>query len=258
MTGAKLLLLITFLCVFSLNTQGQDVISICYEEQTFKPFIFGKGEHRGLLVDLTREAALAVNLQVEYTRLPWKRCVAQFYNGSIDAVFGMIWSEARDSKATFPKALDGSLDSQRHIWTSIYSVFVKKDTDLVWNGLEFKNLRYGVSAPSGYIAYDKLIELEAIPDMNIVAAQGFRLVSQGRLDGYVFEQLAGEQLAKKLNLSDEITVLPIPFLSTNWYVPVSNEFYQHHADKAEQFWTEIKTLRETKSQELLNKYLSSP
>ncbi|KNC68284.1 hypothetical protein AC626_05525, partial [Pseudoalteromonas rubra] len=59
-------------------------ITVCFERWRPFSFIDQNGVARGMEVDLLKAAAKSINRSVEFTELPFKRCIANVKFGSTD------------------------------------------------------------------------------------------------------------------------------------------------------------------------------
>ncbi|QFU24557.1 transporter substrate-binding domain-containing protein [Shewanella eurypsychrophilus] len=247
-----------------LSDKKQSVMRICYEDKNNFPFVtkFDPLNHNpnsigqlGTLADLIIIAAEKINLSVNMVRQPWKRCIQSLKQGQVDAIFAAIWTAERESWGVFPK-LNGAIDSDQRLWRAKYPIFTQKDSNLTWSNGHFSGLHLGVSAPLGYIAYDKLNKLGVLPSNNLSAEEGFTLLARGRIDGYVIEQYIGKNIIKKLRLSQQLSSLPEDFMQMDWFMPVSHQWYQQHPELTAKFWQEMSEVRKLQGEAIFNSYMN--
>lgn len=256
-----LICLVFALLFWAAPLAAAEPIRICYENQSYAPFLLGEDvtpiEKPGILLELIELASKSIDLGVEFYRRPWKRCIADVKDGKGDALFAAIWKADREQWAVFPKS--GELvDVSKGLWHVTYPIFVKRGTALSFNGEAFSGLQFGLSAPLGYVVNEKLTEMRALASGSYDIEHGFKLVSMGRMDGYVVETYIGRATLATLGLNDSITVLPEPFIRTDWYVPVSHRYYQSNRETAEAFWSALAQVRVQSANALMEKYSVSP
>lgn len=249
------------LLLFWVPFGSAESLRVCYENQSYSPFLLGVDstpqDNPGILLELILMAAGEVSVDVQFYRRPWKRCIADLKDGKSDALFAAIWKADREKWAVFPKAA-GRVDSSRSLWHVKYLVFVKRGTALTFDGVNFTGLQHGLSAPIGYVANDKLSEMAALAPGSHDIENGLKLVSLGRMDGYVVETYIGRSTVSALGLNDSITVLPEPFLDADWFLPVSHNYYQQHQETAEALWSALARVRQNAANALLDKYAVAP
>lgn len=235
-------------------------VKICYESTDNPPYIGSSldqasAPHPGILVELVDQAVRDSGLTPEFYRSSWQRCKDDLKTGQADTTFAMIWTPNRAEWARFPTDGNGELRANARLWDGIYRVFVSVKSHLTWNGHNFNQLHFGLGAPLGYVAYDKLVTLDAINKHHLDQISGLKQVARKRLDGYVIDQAIGQALLAQQDLLQKVTMLDTPFLETQWYLPVSNAFYQKHPEHAEQIWLQLTRQREQRGPQLLHKYV---
>jgi len=233
-----------------------DSFIFCIEDQDFPPFLIGSttpsvGEG-GLLPELVAIAADEAELSVGFITKPWKRCQVEVKEGISDGLFAFIYSDERDTWAAFPKQAGAPDD--RFAFQSDYVIFTRQGSDVSWDGRKLAPRTAVVQSVPGYIADQLLQAMGFMPMMNLQPDKAFELIVQGRLDGYIVADVLGWRLAEKLGLANELSALPIPFMSQQWYVAFSKQAYAAHGNDIEAFWTALKKARIQHSAILLEKY----
>lgn len=224
-------------------------LTFCYENQNYLPFvrqspggqvIFGQN---GILPDMVLKATKRLGIEAHFIQKPWKRCIHLLKTGRADGLLPAIWQQDREDWGLFPKR-NGQPDSRYRVWQADYMVYSHKASALRWDGVRFQGLRAGLSSPLGYVSEKKLRQLKAISPLSYLPIQGLHLVAKQRLDGYVLERSIGDYLVSAEQLSADITPLKIPFLSADWYLPVSHHLVRQHPDAAQQLWRALAKIRE--------------
>ena len=240
---------------------GLKAMTVCYENERYWPYISSAdtetSELPGLLVELVVVTAERLKIDLELQRMRWKRCLENLEQGLIDAAFAMIWTKERDSRYAFPKTEDGVIDHSRALWQGDYSVFVYKDSQLNWNGQTFSGVKYGLSAPPGYVAYRKLEQLGVLYQSELRPQNGLKMVSMGRLDGYVIERLIGNWMIREQGLENVNERFEQSFMHDYWFIPFSLEFRQNFPGFDQLFWDELATVRMEQQERLVEKYLNN-
>jgi polar amino acid transport system substrate-binding protein len=252
-------------CLLSFSSLAADLsktdeFTLCYEDQHLPPFMLGtepaiSGEPGGILVEYIQRAADVLDYNLTFVRYPWLRCQQAVKTGQIDGLFAFIYSEERNNWAAFPKT-DGEPD-QRYSHLSRYPIFVAKGSSLNWDGEVLLPTSAIVQSIPGYIADKELQAMGFKPIVGLQPKEALALLTTGRLDGYVMDELIGKALIKQLGLTDEITQLAQPFLQQPWYVAFSRSSYQHKADSIEAFWSAMQLVREQHGGTIIKSYLDS-
>ena len=254
-----LALLLTLLPLSALAEQA--ALRICYEAEDAPPFI---GDHQsatpGLLLELVKSAAQQLDLRLEFQRQPWKRCILQLQSGQSDGIFATIWQADRDAWGQFPgrDAEHGKpVNREYRLWQVEYPIITRIGSPLQWDGQRFSDLQYGLSAPLGYIASQRLQELGVLASASLSAEKSLKLVALGRLDGYVIERQIGNTHIRELGLQSNLKTLPIPLLQADWYLPLSHRFTDQHPELAQRFWQALREQRQRQGTELSQRYLQA-
>ncbi len=243
----------------------QTRMRLCYEDQHYWPYLAGTTDipsiQPGFVLELIQQAAQATNIQLVLHRRPWKRCIQELTHNEVEGIFVSIYTPEREAWGRFPmRETDQGLqpNPQERIWTGTYAIFVHPDSQLQWNGETFSGTRFGLSAPLGYVAHKKLADLGVLADSTYDVARGLKAVAYDRLDGYVVESRIGEQTLAQLNLTHKVKTLPVAFMETDWYLPLSHAFVQRQPETARRFWQILGKVRDASGAALLASYTLEP
>lgn len=241
------------------TAENRPTLRICYEIDDYPPFIGAfQDAEPGLLLELIQAAARQAEVDLEFQRQPWKRCILHLQQGQADGIFAAIWQADRDSWGRFPgRAPQGEqpVDRRYRLWQSDYPIFTRRDSKLQWDGQHFSGLQHGLSAPLGYVSRQRLQDLGALASASYSPEKAFELVALDRLDGYVIERQIGASYVRKLGLQQQLTPLPKPLLQADWYLPLSHPFYARQPQVARRFWQALRDQREQRGAELSRRYL---
>jgi polar amino acid transport system substrate-binding protein len=250
-------LVLIFVLILSKGFAAEPFV-ICYENENFPPFLLGTTQHKtvdaGILPDLIDLSAAQLGVEIEYQRLPWKRCLNSVERGEADALFAVIFTEPRDAWAAYPKT-NGEPDS-RYLYLSEYPVFVESSSTLQWDGELFNPVKPMVQSVPGYVAEQRLVEMGISPMLPLQPQEAMPMVAAGRIDGYVVERLIGQQILADLELTERITTLPTAFLAQPWYLAFSKTRYAADGATIEALWNEIERQRQQVGESLQRRYLN--
>lgn len=259
-------LVLTCSLLMPIPTYASEAIAqmrFCYEDQEYRPFLVASSDHQtlwgrnGALPDLVIETTRALNIQAEFVNFPWKRCIALLNAGEVDGIFAAIWQKAREAWGVFPKT-GQQPDSRYSLWRVQYQVYTHKDSSLTWDGKSFSNIKTGIAAPLGYIAEQKLKQMGVLSRNSYTPNEGLRLVGLNRLDGFVVESNIGDHIVHDLNIQDEVMTLPTPFMTADWYLPLSHQWVSRQPELAQRFWQKLAEIREARADALKSQYSLMP
>lgn len=226
-------------------------VTVCYPLISHPPYFLGQGikippkGQRGSIVNAIDEAASQNDINVNWIRLPWKRCLVQLFAGEIDSVATSVYRPQWEPNVVFPSKSDGNLDENRSVGQANYHYYQHKqysmdrvNTDI----LSRHPLRIG--SPRGYAVTDLLKNNGMKIIENLDPIKGFQRVFNGQLDRYVF----GEEMVKPI-LDDmgeagaSIMRVDPPILTTHVYIPLHAYTYAQDAKRFEKFWTDLASIR---------------
>lgn len=227
-------------------------MSICIENKAYPPLINGTHsvptENPGYSIRIAQLAAQRVGVSFKFIRRPWARCLQMVKQGKSNGLLSSIKTSERNEIYAFPN--DDKLflnNAQYHIFysaqdkrTDFYQTLVSnKDTTTA----QVPELKYGIAAPYGYIAYAKLKKLSLLSNHDYTLDQGLQMVAKGKLDGYVVIKSIGEQRAKELGLDNKIKVTDSAFLQEHLYIVFNKSFYANNQNKIDELWQQQPAIR---------------
>ncbi|MBC9250354.1 hypothetical protein A9179_08735 [Pseudomonas alcaligenes] len=257
------LALLSLTAVLAAPAFAEPVLRLCHELDGLPPYINTLEADRdlpqpGLVLELIQRAATQARIQVETHRQPWLRCIHELQEGSSDGAFVAVWQLGREAWGHFPGGAgpQAAVDPRYRLWHVDYPIIVRKGSALRWDGQHFSGVTYQLSSPPGYVARQHLKEQGVLSTLSLTPAKALALVARGRLDGYVLERHVGQHLIDRLQLGEQLTLLPQPLFEDDWYLPLSHQFYQRNPEVAERFWQALASERERLQGELTQRYLS--
>jgi len=195
-------LAVLFLTAFSVNSVHAEKLVLAAAE-TRPTAYMENGKPTGLLVEIVTEAFRRVGYPIEIKLMPWKRCLSEARQGTIDGVFSSFKFPEREAFLAFTDV---------PIITQVEAFFVRSNSDIQFDGdLEkLKEERIGVIRGTSYgIEIDTLLDdgtWEHVERTNSIDDMLSMLVS-GRFDimpSYRHVVLAA---AKESGLIDQIKEL---------------------------------------------------
>lgn len=257
-----ILLLSCLSCAVAAAEEDWPRLRLCYELGGLPPYTHSPddmpAEQPGLIIELVQQAAYQAKLRLDLHQQPWKRCVHEVQQGDSDGLFIAVWQADRDAWGRYPgrdPQRHSPVDANQRLWRVEYPIIVRPGGALQWDGQHFSGVRHGVGAPLGYATSQRLRELGVLASESLTQAAALRLVAAGRLDGYVLEREIALELIERLQLQEQLIFLPQPLLVTDWYLPLSHQFYTTHPALAEGFWRAVAEQRQQLGADLSRRYL---
>jgi len=240
---------------------GNETARLCYEDEDYAPYLRGESQqpakpNPGVLVEITQAAFKEVGQKVEYIRRPWKRCMHLLRDGKIAGMFGVIHTKEREKIAKYPMK-NGEIDLDRRLLFVDYPIFYNPSHSAIkWDGDTFSGPAPRIGTPLGYATVKSLKKEQNItPNTSFLPEQGLKLVSEGKLDGYIVEKNVGLSLLSRLGIQDEVAPYRQPFKRHALYLVLSHGFYEKNSKESEKVWSTLAVLRKTVLDSIMKKYM---
>ncbi len=241
---------------------GESVsVRFCYEDQALPPFFFGSGlsvpkELPGIYIDLLMATDDALpEVEFQYFRAPWRRCLAFLGDGQVSAVMSS-YSEQRKHLGKYPPPAYKLDFSRNFSESSAYCLFVQKGTTMFWDRVAFTNpFNQPIAVPLGYSIREMLQQFpEVIIDVES-NQKAFQLLSLGRVGGVATRCGSGKYFVQDLGLTN-ITVNPYTLSSTDSYLLFSYQFYDQHPDLSERIWKTLAKINHERFPQIAEGYFT--
>ena len=243
-------------CLLTIAPVHAADIRLAFSDVSTYPWQTGEGlqlaNPPGLAVDLIRQAAQELALDVSFERLPNKRVLLALQSGAIDGAFIFSHNAERQAFARFPEK-NGQPDGSRRLARLSYYIYQLKSQPPRWDGQKFLALPGPVGANAGYsvVADLKKIGIEVEETKN--TEQNFQKLRLGRLAAVAAQDVMTDAFLQKTGASD-IVKLPQPFASKDYFLIFSQRFATQHPDLVEKLWDRIAATREQRTHDALPRY----
>jgi ABC-type amino acid transport substrate-binding protein len=167
-------------------------------ELDYPPFALVRpdGSADGFSVDLLKAVSQAVGLEIIFTVGPWHKIKKELVDGHLDVLPLVSYSEERE------KVFDFTVPYLRMHGT----IFVRKGEKTISGRADLKEKE--VMVMRGDTAHEYVVR-ENLSDKLILTdtfEEAMRLLSAGKHDAVIIQQLVGLQLIKKLGISNVVNV----------------------------------------------------
>jgi polar amino acid transport system substrate-binding protein len=224
-------------------------LRLCYEDQLEWSWIRpAQGTDSGyILLELVRAK---LGRQIDYVGLPWKRCLGQVQDGSMDGAVGASFLAERQAIGVYPTDAAGRPDTTRRLTMNGYHLYVPKGSALAWDGLHFANLSGPIATIIGYSIVDQLksagasvYETSAGDDQTLAL---FRLVLGGHAAAAAMIDAGGSAVLRNHpEIAAHLAEYPVPLIEKPYYLMFSHQFYAEDPELVEQIWSSLAELRDS-------------
>jgi polar amino acid transport system substrate-binding protein len=238
---------------------GGPALKLCYEDQDSYPWVMNDGS--GLNLQLLGLVEQALGLRFEFVAVPWSRCLAGLERGTYDGAFASSYKAERLAIGRYPMDTDGRLDERKRLHTSIYALYRRKDSQVGWNGREFRQLDGRIGSLSGFSIVDFIREHGAeVDETSRDPLALLQMLRHGRVQAAALQSLRGDFLLQAHpQLAATIEKVKLPLEEKAYYLMLSNAYVGAHPIMAKAIWDEIERQRESPQyQVLLQAFLAGP
>jgi polar amino acid transport system substrate-binding protein len=177
-----------------------------------------------------------------FVNLPWQRCMHQVQTGRITGLLSIGWTQPRAHLFRFPQR-DGKVDDSLALYDAPYYIFVHRDSQVQWDGQRFVGLKYGLLTFKGYVAEQRLRQLNALAPLELDMGQAIDLLVKGRIDGYVSPLGSTYQGFLQHPQFSQVRRLELPFFSMPLFLAFHPEYCLQKAEQCEKIWQHLANRR---------------
>lgn len=243
MSGMRYALLLAFFPMC--HALGSQVVKVCQEEvpRNQAP-ISAIGARNQLLV---QQVADRVGLKLDVVSLPWKRCLANVADGSVDAAIDASYTKERAAYAVYPLTQAGEPDARRRLRFGGYTFYRLKGNKVSWNGKNFSNLEGPVGLQLGYSVGSELTKT-GVPIFESAgdARNQMRSLANGRLALIVLLTEDGDALLRDPAFSEKVEAIVPAYLMKPYFVVFNKRYYADNRKSVEQFWWTLEKVRDAR------------
>ncbi len=228
-------------------------LQICYEDHEHSPalpkqMVEGVAAYGGHS-QVAAQAFVLAGVPVELHRMPWKRCLHEAGIGNMDGVIGVGWTAERQQQLVFPLDAQQQPNSSLSLMSVDYHLYTHKHSSLRWDGTELSGIKFGLSAPQGFVVEQKLKQLNALSTLASGLNAGLEMVLNNRLDGYVLAEFVADAQLKQHPKAALIKKLQPPFYQQPLFLVFSSKLAQSQPQLLQQIWQQIPAARQMLSQQ---------
>lgn len=238
----SLILLLSFFLSVSVSAAGK--ISICSDNNFWYPFTLVKdGKPAGIHIDIITKALTNLGYETEFKALPWKRCLSEAEQGSVDAIATASYKDKRAAFLHYPSDAATAKKSSQRVMQVEYVVVTSADNVYEFDG-DVKSIPTPVRAPRGYSIADDLkkkgvdVDDKANGDENNIK----KLLRGGKGSVVTIPEVVN-MLSEKAEYKGKLKISAQPLKSKSYYLPISKAS-KLSADDREKIWAEVAKVRD--------------
>jgi len=228
-------------------------LKICVMDTELFPLWRGPGQENqqdpGLNIELMNVILANLDLQADWLRAPFLRCLALLQSGEVDVINAASYQSAREQYGRYPFT-DGAVDPGKRLKFDTYHAFVNVSSDASWDGQQFSQLgNLPIAVEIGASIKFRLQKLQ-LPVIELsTAEQAFQMLKRNRVSVVVTNQNNGNKY-----LDSSIRQLRLAVQTKAYYLMISHQFYARHTAFSELIWAESQALQDNEYPKLLYKY----
>jgi len=234
-------------------------IKFCYQDKELFPNYMGEtstklADNPGINIELVDQIAVDLNLNVQYLRYSWNRCLALLKAGRIDSLIAS-YNKDRAKIGVFPVTING-LNVENRINTLGYHMYHTARSPL-WNSEGLINSKTVVAAPLGYSV------VKALRDrgINVVETGSpedvLKLLLYKRVDAIAIPETTADALIRAdITKYSNIKKDPIPITRRPYFIVFSQKFSELNPALTKAIWQQTSIVRTAYRKQLIDKYYS--
>lgn len=248
-------------CLSISNAYGQEVLlDICFEDQEQRPYFIGSGpevpeQAPGLLIELLQQVDKKHNeLQVQFHRQSWRKCIADLKEYRADAIFSNFTSEF-ESFAKFPVGMSDDphfgeiTKTQMCLFTPQKSIFRLSGPRLS------ETAHKPLMALASYSDFDFLMSKQIPYIKSSNNLKSFEFLYNDNAVGVLTHCEMGNYLLDSFPKYAEVLRRKDPPVQIQpLYLTFSLNFYEDHPELSNRIWESLSHIVETKYRHLKVKY----
>jgi polar amino acid transport system substrate-binding protein len=239
-------LLASLLGILFLNAHAATPIKLCYEDSSVYPWI--TGDKQGLVIFELQLVEKDLNLEFEYLRLPWKRCLQEVQYGRIQAAIAASYNRDRAVWGSYPMHPDGSLDKELRLHTDSFFIFRRTDSAIRWSNNKMENLgNQVIGAQLGY-SVAKSLEDTGYPIKYVPGSDELmRLLDKGMLQVALLQNHEAARILRNTPaLEKNIIKESEPVKVADQYLLFNSDYYAKEEILVKTIWQSIGKIRKSK------------
>ncbi len=211
-----LILLWSLICCGQVFAETLELVTLQYPPYEFKE----GGEVKGVAVEIVKEVFQRMKQPIHISLHPWARSLKKIEEGKADAIFTAYKNPERETYMDF---------SQEVLMPQIVSLFVRKDSDIAFDGdlSKLKQYTFGTVIQVSYgTVFDNAVKNKIITKIDHPAHTGemnLEKLLRGRFDILVSNKYGAIAILTAMNARDKVKELSPEVQSVPSYIAFSKK-----------------------------------
>ena len=251
----KILTWVLSICLWSGGALATETLRAAYEDKSLPPYYTGTDgvdpDFPGVSVELLQEAAKAADIELQFVRMPWVRCLKSLELGEVDLTFNSSFKADRMKDGVYPMAGDKP-DASRRLATISYALYRLKGSPVAFTGKTITGLGDGpVGASTGYSIVDDLKHMNIKTEEAADTLINFKKLASKRIPAVAAQDVQADVLLAKYPTVEK--VMPL-LVSKDYFVMASHQAFDGRRAVIERLWAKLAEVREARSAAIYAKY----
>lgn len=206
----------------------------------------------GVAMDIIRQAATDIGINLEFLRMPNRRVMENLKLGEIDGAFMFSFNTERMHNGRYPMK-DGELDEEKRIAVLSYFLYRRKGADLHWDGHRLSGTDLFIGANNGYSIANDLRKMGVAVEEARTTEQNFSKLKLGRITAVAHQDLVADLYLEATGMQQVEKIYP-PLSTKRYFLMLSHGFVAEHPELADRLWTRIGEIRDSTTRQVLPQY----
>ncbi|MFC4161188.1 substrate-binding periplasmic protein [Chitinimonas lacunae] len=218
-------------------------VKFCHENNESYPWLVA--DRPGLNLIMMKQVEKQLGTKVELAALPWKRCLDELKNGTVDGAFKSSFKADRLEFGLYPMQGDKP-DTSKRMLDESYTLYKLKGSKLDWDGKTLK-ADGSVGAQLGFSVVEQLKGMGVkVDDGARSADDNLKKLLAGRVSAVALQtQEADNTIAGSTEFRDKVEKVSPPLSEKPYFLMLSKQFVAKHPDFARQVWDTVAQVRES-------------
>lgn len=219
------------------------ILNICIDTAYWYPFTYSENKQaKGIHVDIVKEAAKALDQQVRFVALPWKRCLLENKSGHIGAVVSASYKAERAEFLYFPDDAATNSKSDFRLMQVEYNLVTLEEQDFEFTG-DLALIPEPVRIPLGYSIAQEMKEAGLwVDDAALNDQSNIQKLIRDKIGSVIVIPELARHLSELYGDQTHLKISQKPIRSKSYFIAFSKNTLLNE-EQRQAFWEEIRRIR---------------